>query len=200
MLTIQSIIKSVVYFALCVVAISGSMGCGDSREANQKDMGLAINKPIDDLTKKSDEQFLISVAEFNFEQILLGKLAQQRSSSTAVRDLAKMLEEDHRETRTALGSMAIIKSISIPGAPTKAANDSYDKINAAPVEAFDAAYLTEVIASHNDAITLFELCLRSNHDADILAWAQGRLPVLRSHLSSAMELDAQLGPLSELIR
>jgi putative membrane protein len=176
------------------------MGCGDSREANQKDMGLAINKPIDDPTKKSDEQFLISVAEFNFEQILLGKLAQQRSSSTAVRDLAKMLEEDHRETRTALGSMAIIKSISIPGAPTKAAHDIYDKINAAPVEAFDAAYLTEVIASHNDAITLFELCLRSNHDADIQAWAQGRLPVLRLHLSSAMELDAQLGPLSELIR
>lgn len=200
MLTFERLIKTLLYFSLCIVVISGSMGCGDTREADQKDMGMNLNKPVDDLTKKIDEIFLVKVAEFNYKQILLSKLAQQRATSMAVKDLAKMLEEDHRNAKMALGSMAIIKSIAVPGAPTKAAHDAYDRINQVPVEAFDAAYLTEVIASHNEAIALFELSVRTKHDPDIMAWATGMLPVLRSHLSSAMELDALNGPLSELIR
>lgn len=200
MLTIPSLIKSVVYFALCVVAISGTMGCGDSRDADQKDMGLALNKPIDDLTKKSDERFLVGVAEFNYKQILLGKLASQRATSDAVRELAKMLEDDHRNAKMTLGSMSIIKSIPVPGAPTIAAHEAYDKVNEVPVESFDATYLSTVIASHNDVIALFDTYMGSNHDPDIYAWALGRLPELRTHLTRAMELDAQLGPLSELVR
>lgn len=200
MYTFQHLIHSVLSSTLCIVALSCSMGCGDTREADQKDMGMALNKPIDDLAKKSDERFLNSVAEFNFEQILLGKLAHQRATSTAVIDLAKMLEEDHRNAKMALGSMSIIKSIPIPGTPTKAAHDAYDKINEVPVETFDATYLTTVIASHNDVIALFELYLQSNDDPDIHAWALGRLPELRIHLSKAMELETQMGPLSELIR
>jgi len=42
--------------------------------------------------------------------------------------------------------------------------------------------------------------MRGNHDPDIYLWAQGRLPELRTHLTRAMELDAQMGPLSELVR
>ena len=199
MLTTPGLIKSVMYFAICVVAISCTMGCGDSRDADQKDMGLALTNPIDDLTRKSDERFLVGVAEFNYKQILLGKLAQQRATSTEVRDLAKMLEEDHRNAKMTLGSMSIIKSIPVPGAPTVAAHEAYDKVNEVDVEAFDATYLSTVITNHHDVIALFDIYMRGNHDPDIYTWALGRLPELRTHLTRAMELDAQLGPLSELV-
>jgi len=176
------------------------MGCGDSRDADQHDIGMILNKPVDDLSQKNDERFLVGVAEFNYKQILLGKLAQQRATSDAVRDLAKMLEDDHRNAKMTLGSMSIIKSIPVPGAPTIATHEAYDKVNEVPVEEFDATYLTTVITTHNDVIALFDVYMRGTHDPDIHAWAFARLPELRTHLTRAMELDAQLGPLSELVR
>ena len=111
-----------------------------------------------------------------------------------------MMEEAHRNTKSELGSMGIIKSIAVPSAPTKAAHDSYDKLNVASIEEFDTAYLKRVIESHHEAIAIFESCTKSPHDADIKALAAGRLPELRNHLNKAMELDGMSGPVSELIK
>ena len=131
---------------------------------------------------------------------MIGKLARQRATSDDVREFATMMEESHRNTKSELGSMGIMKSAAVPCAPTKAAHESYDRLNAVSIEEFDEAYLARVIESHNDAIALFEGCTNASHDPDVKAIASKRLPELRNHLSKAMELDAVFSPLSEVIK
>jgi len=176
------------------------IGCGGDQQIDSKEIATDLNKPKNDIAKEQDERFLVGAAEFDYEQIMIGKLAQQRASSTEVKELAKILEETHRTSRSELGSMGIMKSIAVPSTPTKAAHLAYDKLNEVAMEDFDAAYLNRVVASHNDAIMLFEECIRSNNDADIRTWAIGKLPDLRMYLTQVTELDSQFGPLSELIR
>jgi putative membrane protein len=200
MLTSKFLKKSMLYFSLFTAAVFASTGCGGDQQIDSKVVATDLNKPKNDLAKEQDERFLVRTAEFDYEQIMLGKLAQQRASSPEVKDLAKMLEETHRATKSEMSSMAIMKSIAVPSSPTKASHLAYDKLNEASVEDFDAAYLNRVVASHNDAIMLFEECIRGNNDPDIRTWTIGKLPDMRMHLTKVMELDARFGPLSELIR
>lgn len=200
MLTTRILKKSLLYFSFLLSTLFALIGCGGDQQVDSKEIATNLNKPKNDIAKERDERFMVRTAEFDYEQIMLGKLAQQRASSIEVKDLAKMLEETHRTSKSVLSSMAIMKSISVPSSPTKAAHMAYDKLNESSVEDFDAAYLTRVVASHNDAIMLFEECIKSNNDPDIRTWAIGKLPDLRMHLTQVTELDSQFGPLSELIR
>ncbi len=200
MLTSKFLKKTMLYFSLFTAAVFVTTGCGSDQQIDSKEVATDLNKPKNDLAKEQDERFLVAAVEFDYEQIMIGKLAQQRASSTDVKDLAKMLEESHRTSRSELGSMGILKSIAVPSVPTKAAHLAYDKLNEVSIEDFDAAYLNRVVASHNDAIMLFEECIRGNNDADIRTWTIGKLPEMRMHLTKVIELDAQFGPLSELIR
>ncbi len=200
MLISQQLKKSALYLVLILTAVLGTIGCRDDQQVDSKQIAIDLNKPKDDIAKEQDERFLVSAAEFDYEQILLGKLANQRATSTDLKEFAKMMEDVHRTSKSELGSMGILKSIAVPSTPTKAAHAVYDKVNAVSVDEFDATYLTQVIARHNEAIGLFEQCIRGNHDPEIRNWAITKLTFLRLHLAKAMDLDAQSGPVSELIR
>lgn len=200
MLIFQLLNKSVLHVFLLLTAVFGATSCRSDQQVDSKQIAMDLNKPKNDIAKEQDERFLISVAEFEYEQILLGKLAYQRATSPEVKELAKMLEDAHRTSKSELGSLGIVKSIAVPSAPTTAAHAVYEKVNIVSVGEFDAAYLAQVISSYNEAIGLFEKCIGGNHDPDIRNWASSKIPDLRSHLAKVMDLDAQLGPLSELIR
>ncbi len=200
MLISQLLNKSVLHVFLLLTVVLGATSCSSDQQVDSKQIATDLNKPKNDIAKEQDERFLVSAAEFEYEQILLGKLANQRATSPEVKELAKMLEDAHRTSKSELGSLGIVKSIAVPSTPTATAHAVYEKVNIVSVEEFDAAYLVQVISSHNEAIGLFEKCIGSNHDPDIRNWAISKLPALRLHLNSAMDLDAQLGPLSEVIR
>src|SRR5688572_29399923 len=131
-----------------------------------------------------------------YEQALLGKLAQQRTSSEEIRTLAKMLEDASREEKSALASLAIMKSIKVPSAPTPSAHAAYDSLNVATVEEFDFAYIRSAILGYNDMIAHFENGTRADMDPDIKAKALAMIPGMRTHLSKALEADAHMNPVS----
>lgn len=200
MLISQFLNKSALFSLFVLTTVLGTIGCSSDQQVDSKQIAMDLNKPKNDLAKEQDERFMVSAAEFDFEQILLGKLAYQRATSPEIKELAKMLEDAHRTSKSELGTMGILKSIAVPSTPTKAAHAVYDKVNAVSVEEFDAAYLAQVIDRHNEAISLFEQCIGANHDPEIRNWTITKLPELRVHLAKAMDLDAQSGPVSELIR
>ncbi len=200
MLTYQLLKNKLLFLPLLLIASMTLVSCGGDQQVDSKEIATDLNKPKNDLARESDERFMVRAAELHFKQILLGKLAYQRASSTEVKDLAKMLEEAHRDAKSALGSMGIIKSIAVPSTPTKSAHEAYDKLNEVSVEDFDRAYLAVVIDGHNDAISLYEKCTSDNHDPDVRAIAVKSLPDMRMHQAKVMELDATLGPLSAVIR
>ncbi len=199
MLTCQQPVKSFFYFSVMVIALFRFGSCGDDRQLDTKEVVIEKIKPAD-LTKENDKQFLVRAVEMKYEQILLGKLAQRRSTTEEVIELAKMLEEANRETKSSLASLGIIKSIPVPSVPPQAAHDAYNELNEASVEDFDLTYVRFSIQGYNDAISLFENATRGNLDPDIKSRALAMLPDMRQQLSKAMEVDAHMNPVSELFR
>lgn len=182
-----------------MVAILSLGACKDSQAVDSKKLAEEMNEPKSDLTKERDEKFLVQAVEINQEQIMLAKLAQQRSGSEEVKTYARMVEESHRNANSNLTSFAIRKTIAIPGTTTQKVMDEYNKLNESSVTDFDKEYCKMIIDSHKEAINTFESYTNGKSDPDIQSWARTMLQELRDHHSKAMEMDAHLSPLSEVI-
>ncbi len=200
MLTSQILKNSLLLSSLFLISLLSFTSCSDNQKVIVTEASLAPIKPNADLTKESDKKFIVSAYEFNWYQIMLSKLASRRTSSEEVRQFSTMLEDASRDTKTALGSLAIMKSIRISSNPTQAVTAAYDTLNLSTVEDFDIAYCNMIIQSHKDAIALFENATRDNLDPDIKAWASSVLPDLRAHLLNVTACETHLNPMSELIR
>jgi len=123
---------------------------------------------------------------------MLGKLAQQRSTSEDVKALAKLLEEAHRKSNSELSALALSKSIAIPTAASKAVMDDYEKLNLKTEKEFDLEYCNMIIQNHKDLINHFENYTNGNCDQDIKIWVLGVISDIRIHQAKAAQLEMEV--------
>jgi len=200
MLTCQSFKKSSLLSAFLLVALFSFTSCGGKHEVDSKEVATALNEPKSDATKERDEKFLVRAAEINFEEIMLGKLAQQRTASDDIKAMAKVFEETHRTANSELRAMAMAKKIAVPTAATKSVMEEYDQLNLTDTKDFDREYCSLAVKNHQEAISFFENYTGGNCDEDIKIWALGVLPDIRIHLQKALEMEMQMtSPVSELL-
>lgn len=134
----------------------------------------------------ADADFLMKAAEINLEEIKLGQLAQQKGTISHVKELGKMMVDEHTKAMEELMTLAKTKMVTIPTEPGAKAMDAYNMLKAKPGKDFDKAYSDMMVNGHKDAIALFEKTSASAKDADIKGWASQTLPALRTHLDHSM--------------
>ena len=144
---------------------------------------------FDDSKQEKDAQFLVNAAEINMKQIQLGQLAQQKGTSTHVKELGKRMEDTYTKSQRDLTALAQRKSITLPTTQTNDVRDAYDKLNKKTGNDFDKAYTDEMISLHEDAIDTFENATTDREDAEIKNWAIAVLPEMRTNLNYAIDLQ-----------
>lgn len=167
--------------------------CSENRTVDSKEAARQENiarMAADDQTilvvkNDNDAQFLMDAAEMQLENINLGKLAQQKGNSPHVKELGKMMEQDHTKSLTDLKALAQSKSVSIPASITEDSKDAYEKLNGETGNDFGKAYSGMMVEHHEDAIELFEKAATESNDPEIRTWATNMLPGLRTHLKHA---------------
>lgn len=186
----KAIINTSIFSAiiLLLASFSNSTNAEDPKNLAEEHNDAKFNNG--DVQK--DAQFLVSAAEINLGEIQLGQLAQKNSKAKDVNDLGKMMEAAHRKSQESLTALASKKSITIPVAPTNAANDTYNKISGKAGSDFDNAYCNLMVDGHKDAISIFEKAATDAADEDIRKWAGDILPELRAHLDKALNCQKSI--------
>jgi putative membrane protein len=167
--------------------------CSENKTVDSKE--IAQEENMDNLSDDEKEVvvlendgptvFLMKVAEMQLEEISLGKLAQQKGTTTHVKELGKMMEQDHTKSLSEVQALAQAKTVAIPTVATKDSNDAYEKLNGKTGNDFDKDYSDMMVKHHEDAIDLFEKASTDSEDAEIRAWAGQKLPGLKTHLDHA---------------
>jgi len=134
-----------------------------------------------------DKQFLIDAAEVNLEEIRLGKLAQQKGTTSEIKELGKSMQQHHQQSYDELSALAQSKMITIPTVTTDQGNDSFEDLNKENGKDFDKAYAELMVERHEDAVDLFKTASEDSEDMDIKRWALASLPMLQSHLDKSVE-------------
>jgi putative membrane protein len=157
----------------------------------------SCNDDDDQVDYKMDNQVFVNQASSsnNFE-VAAGNLASTKGQSQLVKQYGQHMVTDHTAVGAEMTALAATKGWTVP-APTdlqpkeKALLNTLDSVTN---ETFDMQFAAIMIASHEDAISLFEDASGREgvRDADLRNFAANKLPALRTHLEEAKTLQSQI--------
>jgi len=141
----------------------------------------------------NDSTFVMNVARDGTAEVELGKLATEKASNAQVKQFGQRMVDDHGKANDELKTLAQNKNITLPtdlDAKHKATRDRLAKLSG---EAFDHAFMQEMVTDHRKAVNAFRIESKSGKDADVKAWAAKTLPTLEEHLKQAQEAHSAVG-------
>lgn len=142
----------------------------------------------------SDQDFVNSAAQIDMVEANLGQLAQSASSNDQVKDFGQMLTTDHTNDFAQLHAAAQQASLTVPDSIDSAHNKMmitpFEKLHGA---AFDHKFITDMIAGHEKAISLYKKEAADAQNPGIKTYAEAALPTLEKHLDQARQLSKSGG-------
>ena len=177
--------KSKIFQAILILGVLyGTSSCMNNKPEDTKVVAEDHNDAKFDNNKiEKDAQFLVNAATISREEINLGQLAQHNGRSLAVKELGKMMEDEHTKSLADLTVLAKAKNISIPTSQTNSSESAYKNLNDKSGNDFDKAYADMIVSEHKKTISLFETAATESSDLDIRAWAQWNIFMTRTQKS-----------------
>jgi putative membrane protein len=140
----------------------------------------------------SDHNFVNEAAIGGMAEVELGNLAKEKASNPDVKSFGERMASDHGKANDELKSWAQQKNVTLPtelDAKHKATQERLAKLSG---EAFDKAYMKEMVADHTHDVAAFKRESTSAKDADLKSWAGKTLPTLEDHMKLAKETNAKV--------
>ena len=143
----------------------------------------------------ADRQFINQAAQGGMAEVQLGKLAQKRASSNAVKKYAQQMINEHTKVNKELMAIAAKKGVT----PPKTIGPKYEKVRAQlsklSGKSFDQAYMKEAgITAHTEQAALFQRQAQQGQDPELKAFAAKTLPAVQRHLQEAQAMTGSTSP------
>lgn len=145
-----------------------------------------------DSTNILDNALVSKGAQDNLFEIQAGQLAAQKATNSEIKQFAQRMVRDHTHAKDALQQLATERNITLPtemGDQNQAIFARLSKLSGAE---FDHAYMTEMVNSHQQDVTLMKNQVQNGKDQTLKALATQKLPALEAHLRMAQDLAQRL--------
>ncbi len=140
----------------------------------------------------ADDAFAQKAEQGDMAEVKLGQLAEQKGTNPAVRDFGKRMVQDHSKNEKDLQNTASREDVALPSGIDKADQDTYDRLAKLNGEAFDRAYVRDMVKDHTKDVAEFQKEAKDGHDQAIKNYAEQTVPVLQTHLDLARKMDASI--------
>lgn len=145
-----------------------------------------------DRVARSDHKFLEEAYMGSMAEVRLGKLAQQKASSSEVKDFGTRMVDDHSRAIEQLSKIAKDDGVQLPAQLDRKHQKSYDRLSKLSGAEFDREYMKEMTSAHKKTISEYEKEAKSAKDQQLQQHAQQTLPTLREHSEMATTTLADL--------
>jgi putative membrane protein len=136
----------------------------------------------------TDKEFVRSVAESSATEVQLGKLAQEKASSDAVKELGKRLVEAHTQTGEQLKQAGAAMNIQVSSDPPRKAKKAQDKLAKLSGPDFDRAYAKMAADEEKQTVKQFEREAKNGKVAGVKDFAAKNLSAEQERQKQAEEL------------
>ena len=135
-----------------------------------------------------DTAFVTDAMKGDNSEVALGNLAQQKGSSSGVKDLGKMLATDHGAHKQVVADLAQKANVPVTDDLKDEAKAEQKKLEGLSGAAFDKEFVRATVEDHQKDIAKYEQEAKSG-DAQTAAMAKTTLPTLKKHLQTAQALE-----------
>lgn len=141
------------------------------------------DKPFDDV------EFVMMAASGGMAEVELGKIGAERGKSDTLKKFANRLIKDHTKANKTLKTTAMAAGIEVPTKINEKQQKYIDMFKDYKGDDFDREYAKHMVKDHVEDIELFTRASKEAKNADLKAFAEKTLPVLKEHLEMAKNLD-----------
>jgi putative membrane protein len=132
-----------------------------------------------------DKTFATKAASGGLAEVTLGQLATQNAANPKVRAFGERMVTDHTQANQELQLIAQSQNMPLPSTPDAASTATEQKIRNLKGEAFDSAYMRDMVQDHRQDVADFRREAENGQNPDLKAFAQKHLPTLEQHLQMA---------------
>lgn len=147
--------------------------------SQQQPQQANAQQPLDDL----DREFLTVIRFANLWEIPMGKLAQERGTSQKVRDVGKVLAEDHTKLDVAIKDLATKFGVRLPDTASSSTQGWMREIESKTGEAFDKTFADRLRAAHGTVFGLVAEVRSGTRNDVIRQFAQQANEIVMKHMT-----------------
>ncbi|MPR36195.1 DUF4142 domain-containing protein [Salmonirosea aquatica] len=181
--------KKIAFNVLLAASLFTAVACNETKKEDSTEVAEDQNEAKFDEKMEDDTEFAVAAADGGMMEVQLGELAQKNGSAAAVKDFGKMMVEDHGKANDELKALAQQKNITLPASLSEDKQEMYDDLAKKTGQEFDKAYADHMVKDHKKDIDEFKEEAEDGKNADIKAWAAGKVPVLEMHLQKAQAMQ-----------
>ncbi len=166
-------------------ALSMFAACGNSETKTEDSKEVAQDQnetKFEDTNIEDDTKWATNAAEGGMLEVQLGNLAQSNGASPKIKELGKMMVDDHSKANEELKSLAAQKNITLPAALGDSKQKDYNDLAAKKGADFDKAYADYMVSDHKEDIDAYQKQADKGKDPEMKAFAAGKIPTLQHHL------------------
>lgn len=175
---------------LASVALAFALAAGGAQaQTTMQKSDTTMQKPAQKADKDS-QKFIKNAIEGNMAEVDVGKLAQEKGKSDAVKKYGEMLVSDHGKANEEAKSVAQNVGVEPPSGASIGEQATYLKLKVLSGDTFDKSFANTMVSDHQKDIKEYQKASGKN-DA-VGEYAKKTLPTLQKHLQEAQQLQAQL--------
>jgi len=164
---------------LLAVAAAGALLLASATAAGQTPQG-------------ADSKFVMDAAKGGLMEVEMGRMAADHATDPEVKQFAQRMVTDHTKANDELKTVASQKGITLPTSIDASDKAKMDKMSKMSGEAFDKAYMDDMVKDHKKDVAEFRKEANGGKDADIKGFASKTLPTLEEHLKMAQDTHAKV--------
>jgi putative membrane protein len=138
---------------------------------------------------KDSQKFIKAAIQGDIAEIDVGKLAQEKGQSDAVKQYGAMLVKDHGAHKAKAEEVASQLGVEPPTGSSVGSKATYAKLKVLSGTSFDRSFAKAMVKDHQEDIKEFKKESSKNDAAGKLA--KETLPTLQKHLEAAQSLEKQ---------
>ncbi|WP_138477030.1 DUF4142 domain-containing protein [Dyadobacter bucti] len=138
---------------------------------------------------EDDAEFAVEAANGGMAEVALSKIAEEKATDPKVKEFAAQMITDHSKANDELKTLAASKNITLPSAPNEEKQKAAADLGGKNGSDFDEAYISQMKKDHEKTVKLFEDAQKEVKDAELKAFIDKTLPVIKAHAEHAKSLD-----------
>ncbi|MEO8089882.1 MAG: DUF4142 domain-containing protein [Gemmatimonadales bacterium] len=148
-----------------------------------------------DATIDADANIVREVTVRNMFELRTAEIAGKKSSNAAVKGFAGQMQTDHMKINDRLTALVGRdgKPFRIGLGNTQTLGDEVKRLDKLSGVQFDQEYMRSMVAHHQDNVSYFQSAANTAQSSQVRQLLASGLPVLRQHLSMAIQVSGQVG-------
>ncbi len=137
----------------------------------------------------TEKTFIMKAANGGMTEVDLGKIAAEKGQMQEVKDFGNRMVTDHSKANDELKGVASSLGVSVPAkvdAKHQATIDKFSKMAAG--DAFDKAYVKNMVKDHEEDISEFEKAEKEVKNADLKSFIEKTVPIMKEHLEMVKKI------------